>query len=357
MKHKWYASISPGFEPVLSKELLSHNLEAQLERGGVSFVAQWNTVQQLSNYLRTPTSLRLKVIENEPIDKLSDLRILLNGYPWTTIFPEGTQPIVKATCKKSKLNRSDIIQTKAQRILNAILKSSDGPTIPIVVRIVQNHLWVSVQLHQDLLHKRGWRKQQVRAPLRENWAACLLEIANWQPDETLLDPFCGSGTILIEAARKALDLPTHLESPFKWKHLNLQFESIKTKKSNGHPTIYGSDRDTTSIEKAKTNAEHASAQIHFQHCAIKDLKAPSSHGLIITNPPYGISSGKKTDSVYHIFGQTLQKHFSNWRVLFLATNAHKAQLVSPFSTRITTFSNGGIPVGVYGLDSFSTSND
>ena len=114
--------------------------------------------------------------------------------------------------------------------------------------------------------------------------------------------------------------------------------------------IFGADRDANSIEKARHHATTANVDISFTHTDIRDVQPPTITGLIITNPPYGIKSGRNTNAVYHWFGQRLRSHFQQWRVLFLSPNEHKASLVHPKAQRITHFSNGGIMVGVYAWD-------
>jgi len=346
----WFTSITVGLEPVLLKELRSYNLQCHVEPGGVSFQADWEKIQECAPYLRSPTSLKLQLICAKEVNRLSDIRIAINEIEWGSLLPEGTVPELKVTCKKSKLNRSDIVKDKLNRILRAILKSDDGETVLFNARIFENKLWFSAQIHDDLLHKRGWREKQVRAPLRENWAAALLSIANWEPEEVLLDPFCGSGTILIEAARHAQQLPCHLISPFHWDRWKIQPQKRTGDPQHQEIMLFGSDKDSVSISKAQFNAIQGNSPITFDVCSIQDRQPPAKTGLIVTNPPFGISSGKRTDAVYQWFGQILNERFTNWRVLFLSPNQHKARLVHPNVECVTHFSNGGIKVGVYVLE-------
>ena len=351
MNNHWFASISVGLEPVLQKELQSLGFDqTRIEPGGVSFYATWDTVQRFSPFLRTPSTLRLQLLRGKPVHKLSDLRHHLNAIEWSKYLTSGVLADVRVSCKRSKLNRSDIVTEKIERILRAILNSDSGPTLPFVVRIFENKLWLSAQLHSQLLHKRGWRTEQVRTPLRENWAAALLSIANWHPEEPLLDPFCGSGTILIEAARQAAQRPAHLRSPYEWRHWLPSVPTIIPEAMAVSARLFGSDRDAVSVAKAKRHAKSAGVDVSFTQADIRNVSAPTTSGLVIANPPYGIRSGRKTDAVHHWFGKRLQDDFQRWRVLFLSPSRHKARLVHPEAQRITQFSNGGIPVGVYAWD-------
>ena len=183
------------------------------------------------------------------------------------------------------LSRGDIISDKARRILKAILESDAGQSAAIFrinIRVSENKLWISTPLHSTLLHRRGWRQENVRTPLRENWAAALLTVAGWEPNEPLVDPFCGSGTILIEAGRKAAGLPAHVEAPFGWSPWYENSHSPFQSSTQQRSAIFGSDKHELS-QKAHINATSAQADVHLRVADIRQLTPPpTAPGLVLT---------------------------------------------------------------------------
>ena len=347
-KLQCYCSIVPGLETALLQELQSQNLVGHLQKGGVYCTI---SIEQLPILcaLRTPTSIQWQVINGQACRSLSDFRQKLNSIAWAEYFPQGAQVQIQVTCKESKLQRSDILMDKAQRFFQVVLKSTkEGPLLPLVIRIRNNQMWVGVRLHKGLLHKRGWRQEQVRTPLRENWAMCLLEMANWQVGTPLIDPFCGSGTIAIEAALKAQGRPPFFQNPFLMQDWgwNLSFSS-KQPISKSISAIYAADKDANSVQKAQRNAKNAGVEVHF---AVQDIKeghsiAPTEPtGIILCNPPYGKKSGRNTDAVYHWLGKWHQEHYPDWPLYFLTTDVHKSKLVNPQVEIVGQFSNGGLLV-------------
>ena len=303
--------------------------------------------------MTTIASLNLQLVREREFARLSELRIALDSLELRKYWPAGTSIELSVSTRRSRLSRGDIINDKARRILKAILETDAGQSDAICrinIRVSENKLWISAPLHSALLHRRGWRQESVRTPLRENWAAALLTVAGWEPNEPLVDPFCGSGTILIEAGRKAAGLPAHVEEPFVWSPWS----------GNDHPSfqssiqqrgaIFGSDKHEPSVRKAHLNAINAQAEVHLRVADIRQLTPPpTAPGLVLTNPPYGVHSGKNTLSVYRSFGQRLQQ-FIGWRVLFLAKSKTQAEAVSSQAQQLTHFSNGGIRVGVWVID-------
>jgi 23S rRNA G2445 N2-methylase RlmL len=307
--------------------------------------------------LRTPAAIRWQLINGKAVRSLSDFRNHLDSIKWGA-FPKNAHAILRVTTRKSKLNRSDILRDKAERFFKVVLgvPSEEGAPLHIHIRIFENKLWVSVSLHDRPLHQRGWRTANVKTPIRENWAQCMLWLAECTSDETIVDPFCGSGTILVEAGRRFGNCPTFVTSPWVFNDWDMDWTVAKwdttPEKSTHVGGLFGSDRDGFSVEKTRRNAEKSGVQVEIVESNIRSLtpnmftNLPET-GVIVCNPPYGMGSGRKTDAVYHWLGEVYRTHFSTWRLYFIATDSHKAKLVSKEAKSIAQFSNAGIPVTLY----------
>jgi putative N6-adenine-specific DNA methylase len=206
---------------------------------------------------------------------------------------------------------------------------------------------------------RGCREIVSKAPLRENLAASLLLASDWTPELPLIDPFCGSGTIPIEAALIAKNHPPGLYRDFafeNWPEFNQSTWQNMRREYTQNPTnittrIQGSDRNIGSIEIARKNAEKAGVNhfIDWKNQSISDVKPFDQPGWIITNPPYGlrISSNKDIRNLYAQFGNVLRQKFQGWNVLFLCNNINLANQTKLKPKSLLSFSNGGINVQAF----------
>ena len=307
--------------------------------------------------------------------------------PWADFLPESGAVEVRVTCRKSKLYHSDAV---AERVLSAIASaaspklelragSSDSDegesneleesrataqdsTQLFIVRIVNDQCEISADSSGDLLHRRGYRKEIAKAPLRETLAAAMVLASGWdgKRGEPLLDPMCGSGTIPIEAALIARGIAPGLERQFqfmRWPGFdrgvwNELVDKARSGVTNPGPDIVGADRDPGAIAAATHNAERAgiAGDIRFSAeslsgsiAKLEDIGA--GEGWILTNPPYGVRVGEGTDlrDLYATLGKTL-KAKRGWRLGVLTSDVALAgQMRLPLRPRFST-SNGGIPV-------------
>ncbi len=205
----------------------------------------------------------------------------------------------------------------------------------VVVRIVRNEVSVALDITGDSLSNRGYRQFMGDAPLREQVAAGLLRLAKWTPPTPIVDPFCGSGTILIEAALDAYGyLATRRRRTFAFEKLQGFQEPVYRelkkdllrKAAPKVPMFYGYDKDASVIEKARSNARAAGVEnwIQFQRKDVRELQAPLGIecGKIITNPPYGERLEEEADAkeLMSEFSGTLKNHFKGWDVWILNGN-------------------------------------
>jgi putative N6-adenine-specific DNA methylase len=229
----------------------------------------------------------------------------------------------------------------------------------LIVRIVDDRCLISLDTSGALLHFRGYRQATAKAPLRETLAAAMILSSGWSPDRSLLDPFCGSGTIPIEAALIARKIAPGCRRDFaffgwpqfdraEWKVLLDQADNAVIDPIPA--SIQGSDRDAGAIAASRSNAERAGVlnDIEFTRCAMSAIE-PSGVGDVITNPPYGqrvADAGTRGDmrNLYAQFGKVLRDKCAGWRVAMLSSDVHWEYGTGLNFQPIARFSNGGIKV-------------
>lgn len=349
---QFFCVVANGLEAAVAMELESLDLPAYPAIGGVYTKALDVDVYKLTK-LRTPTSIRWQLINGRAVRSLSDFRTLLDSIDWS-VFPRNCAVQLSVSTRKSKINRSDILEEKAGRLLQAVLgkPKKEASMLPVVIRLFENKLWVSVTMHGRPLHQRGWRNQNVKTPIRENWAQCLLWLSGCTASTAILDPFCGSGTILIEAGRRFSNQSIFETPPWLFANWSVSWSEAKFDRALSCPVLLGADRDAPSVDKTRSNAHHSSIPLTAVVSDIRDLTRHSFEtcpeaGVIVCNPPYGMGSGNRTDAVYHWLGETHRKHFADWSLYFIATDFRKASLVSSNVKSVAQFSNAGIPVTFY----------
>ena len=314
--------------------------------GGVRFEAPLAEGLALARMLRTPSRMLLELSTGRA-RSLQDLGDLVAAIDWSP-FLDRRMPLA-IHVNGSALGRRDVVEKKVAHVLEATLrKGRPGPPPPeqgVYVRVADD---VSISLDVGgLLHKRGWRTEQGKAPLRENLAACLLVAAGFAGEGPLLDPFCGSGTIPIEAALLATG-----RSPFTrdrvfaadaWPCAPRMVEAPGGRSG----VIAGSDSSTMEIDRARRNAQRAGVAIDLDVRPIDRVERIGDTGLVVANPPYGERLGKDVRGVYAAFGRVLRERLADWDAVFLAPDERLAAMVDREAERITTFQNGGIRVALY----------
>lgn len=274
----------------------------------------------------------------------------------------------RVTTHKSRLYHSDAIAERltaaAARGAPAGAATPDAPEQLFVVRVVRDEFEISVDASGELLHRRGYRLETARAPLRETLAAALLLGAGWPGDMALLDPFCGAGTIPIEAALIAcriapghgrrfafMEWPSHQDAA--WRDL---LDDARSMQRAAPAPLAGSDRDAGAIAAARANADRAGVAevVTFTAGAVSAARPPAGTGLVATNPPYGVRVGgggtKDVRNLYARFGTVLRAHFDGWRLAaYVPAPALARQLGLPLRELFRT-TNGGLRVAALAAD-------
>ena len=374
-----FAATAPGLESIAAGELKALGIKGTQEPGGVAFDGDLDRIYLANLWLRTASRIILR-LGRFHASTFYELERRAAKLRWADFLPDKGRVEVRVTCRKSRLYHSDAV---AERVLGAIQKVSpagidlgvatpesgeegDGGEAPsstqlFVVRIVDDQCEVSADTSGELLHRRGYRQEVAKAPLRETLAAAMLLASGWQKNDPLVDPMCGSGTIPIEAALLGRRIAPGLGRSFQfmtWKSFDesLWEETVAKAKEavlNSPLRISGSDRDAGAIQAASHNAARAgvASDLEFSErpisaslAALPDLEDGKS-GWIITNPPYGIRLDDNSDlrNLYAATGTALSQK-SGWRIGVLTPDAAMArQLRVPLRSRFAT-QNGGIPV-------------
>lgn len=335
-----------GTEAVLKREILNLGYEIQgVEDGKITFAGDSDAICRSNIFLRTTERILLKVgsFHASTFDELFEGTKAL---PWERFIPEdGKFWVAKATSIKSKLfSPSDIQSVMKKAIVDRLKKKynvnwfpEDGADFPLRVTIMKDEVVVGIDTSGASLHKRGYRKATVKAPITETLAAALILLTPWNRDRILVDPFCGSGTFPIEAALIGANIApgmnrsftaeewTHLIPRKQWKEAIAEAEDVLRR--DIEMDIQGYDISREAIKASMENAKMAevSQYIHFQQRELKDLSHRKKYGFLITNPPYGqrLESEDGMPELYRQIGQAYQ-NLDSWS-MFLITAYEDAQ--------------------------------
>lgn len=376
---RFFVACPPGLEPILADELktlLPQSLSLKStgkdekpvfaeESGGFEFDGTISDVFRVNLESRVASRVVIRLgtffaaAFSELVKKASRLE-------WKRYLKPGQSVDIRVACHKSKLYHSDAV---AERILNSInihFSSSENtsPSIKtspsgqlILVRIVRDFCTISIDSSGDPLYKRGYKQAIAKAPLRENLAAAMIHFSKWNTSDPFIDPFCGSGTIPIEASLIANHIPPGINRNFRffdWTCFDPSlWNEIRSHNSSSiqktDVLISGYDRDAGAIASAQANASRAGQKdsTHFYQQAVSYLEPTSATGCIITNPPYGIRIRENKDlrNLYSRFGEILKNRFMGWTVVLLGSNDQLiGNLMLGTPVRSIPFQNGGIPV-------------
>jgi putative N6-adenine-specific DNA methylase len=324
---------APGTEAGLLAEAKRRSFaKATLVAGGVTIHGNWREVWRANLELRIPSKVLVRV-GSFHVAHLAQLDKLARKFPWPKFLRKDVAISVETTCKKSKIYHAGAATQRIETALREEFKAtiSADAKLNIKARIENNLCTISIDSSGETLHKRGHKQAIGKAPMRENLAAYFLNQCGFDGKEPVVDPMCGSGTFVLEAAEIASNLKPGRDREFAFELLK-SFDAVEWQKMRAknepQPTafkFYGSDRDEGAIRMSLANAEISglSHLTSFQPCAISNVLPPpeTPPGLVIINPPYGTRIGDKKPlfALYAALGQTLKTHFKGWRVGIITT--------------------------------------
>ncbi|GGY40789.1 THUMP domain-containing class I SAM-dependent RNA methyltransferase [Parvularcula lutaonensis] len=328
-----FLAAPPGLEPVLLDEVRDHGwTAAKAVPGGVEIKGSWPDIWRANLLLRGASRVLVR-LGRFRADALNTLHGKSKELPWKEFLAPEQPFTVEATCRKSRIYHSGAAAERVAKAAAAVTgaePSEDG--LRIFVRIENNMVTISADSSGDLLHRRGFKEDVAKAPLRETLAALFLRSMGYRGETTVLDPMCGSGTIVLEAAEMAAGLAPGRGRRFAFQEFpsfNPQaFDRARTKALGGRADtslrFHGSDRAEGAIKAAKANAERAgvSGLCRFEQRTVSEVTPPDSPpGLLLTNPPYGTRIGdrKALADLYRAFGAVVRDRFAGWRVGFVTS--------------------------------------
>lgn len=335
-----------GMEAVLKREILDLGYEiTNVDNGKVTFEGDAEAIARANLFLRTTERILLKVAQFKTTT-FDELFENIKAIPWEEYIPkDGKFWVTKANSVSSKLFSPSDIQRIVKKAMVERMKETyncswfeeTGASYALRISIVKDVVTVGIDTTGESLHKRGYRKFTAPAPVTETLAAAMILLSPWRPDRVLVDPFCGSGTIPIEAAMIALDMAPGMNREFvaeNWSNLVPKkhwYEAVEEAQERIRTDvdihIQGYDISEEVLRMARANAELAGVDsyIHFQQRDVKNFSTPKKYGFVISNPPYGerLSTKEEMFSLYKTIGQVMSEN-NTWS-FFLLSGYEEAQ--------------------------------
>lgn len=351
---------TPGLEPVLLAEVQGCGFAgARLVPGGVAFDGGWPDVWRANLVLRGATRVLARVGSFMAFH-LAQLDKRARKFPWTDVLRVDVPVRVEvATSRKSKIYHAGAAAQRIEGGLKAAgyVVSADAPVV-IKARIDDNRVTLSVDTSGESLHKRGHKEAVGKAPMRETLASLFLRSCGYDGAEPVLDPMCGSGTFVIEAAEMAVGLYPGRSRGFAFEQLAefdaSAWDGMRRMGDITHPTVrfYGSDRDAGAVRMATENAVRAGVRdfTTFENMSATDVQRPEGPpGLVICNPPYGgrIGNQKMLYGVYAGLGEALKARFAGWRVGIVTSDAGLAKATGLQLEKGPPVPHGGLKVWLF----------
>lgn len=335
-----------GMESVLKREIYDLGYEiTKVEDGRVTFEGDEEAICRSNIFLRTAERVMVQIgrFHATTFDELYEN---MKALPWEKWIPQdGKFWVKKASSVKSKLFSASDIQSICKKAMVDRLKMTyhtdwfeeDGASFPVRVFLLKDEVTVALDTTGEPLHKRGYRTWTSKAPISETLAAALIMLTPWRADRILVDPFCGSGTFLIEAAMMAANMAPGMNRSFTaeaWTHVipkQLWYDTVEEAQEmvdlDVETDLQGYDLDPDMIKIARANAKQAGVEklIHFQQRDVADLKHSKKYGFIITNPPYGERLEEKKDlpALYTTIGE-VYRNLDAWS-LYMITSYEEAE--------------------------------
>ena len=353
----------PGLESVLADEARAAGFEGVTAlQGGVAINGGWPEVWRANIALRGATRVLARFAEFRAFH-LAQLDKRARKVDWAGVLRPDVRVRVEATTKGSKIYHAGAATQRIERAIREELGAAIAKDAPVQIkaRIDDNLVTLSVDTSGESLHKRGHKLFTGKAPIRETMAALFLRQMGFTGAEPLVDPMCGSGTFVIEAAEIALGFLPGRSRAFAFEELASHDPAAVAalKQAPARATelrFFGFDRDQGAIKGAGENALRAGVDgvTHFARAAVSDLARPEGPpGLVMVNPPYGgrIGDRKPLFALYGALGETLRARFSGWRVGIVTNDGGLAKATGlPFLPPGPPVAHGGLTVKLYRTD-------
>lgn len=363
----FFAPCPRGLEALLGAELASLGARETRETpGGVAFSGDWRLCYRANLHSRLASRVLWRVAQFRYRDEADVYEAAREPY-WPALFALERTIRVNVTAQKSPLKSLEFVTLRIKDAVCDRFREACGGARPSVERArpeVRVHAFLEAgrgALYLDTsgepLFKRGWRTHALQAPLRENLAAGIVLLTGWKPEEPLLDPMCGSGTLLVEAAAIGLGAAPGSGRSFGFEKLKVfdrpLWEAIRRERRASRKSLrlFGSDSDPRAIEAAKKNLASAGfgALVRLERADILTRTAPAPEGAMVANPPYGERTGSQTGlgEFYPRLGDALKKNFAGWRCHFFTADRRMEKLIGLSPSRRVPLFNGALECRLY----------
>jgi len=361
------ATATFGLEAVVAREVKELGYDrVVVENGRVTFTADESAICRANLWLRCADRVRLKVGEFRAVT-FDELFEKTKALPWADLLPGNAAfPVDGKSVQSTLFSISDCQAIVKKAVVESMKKSyrtewfkEDGPLYRIEVSMLKDIATLTIDTSGAGLHKRGYRISGSEAPLKETLAAALVLIARWQPDVTLIDPFCGSGTIPIEAALIGQNIAPGMNRTFvseQWPTIAREHWREARKETHDRADyqrkldLSGTDISSALIETARKNAAEAGVDhlIHFQARPLSELSSKKKYGKVICNPPYGerLGSIKEVEQLYRQMGK-LFKALDTWSCYILTASDNFESLFGRKASKRRKLYHGNIKVQYY----------
>jgi putative N6-adenine-specific DNA methylase len=371
----FFATCPRGLEELLAEDIVAAGgTQVAITPGGAGFTGNWENCYRMNLESRIATRVLWRVARNDFRNE-ADIYQLAYDVAWPKLFAVDHSIRVYVTAVKAPFKSTEYITLKVKDAVCDRFRADCGrrPDVNTAAPAVRIHLYVidkTAVLYLDTsgepLWLRGQKIAKVSAPLKENLAAGILRLTGWTPEQPLLDPMCGSGTLLLEAAGMALaDAPglsrdaedygftrLAIHNRALWKKLRLE---AAERRALAPPQlqIWGSDIDDDAVARSRQNLAHAGLDdlIEVRRADLLEIDPPTSSGILIANPPYGERLGEASSlaAFYPLLGDALKRHFPGWHCWFLSADTSLPKLIGLKAARRIPLYNGALECRLYGF--------
>ncbi len=365
----FFATCPRGLEPVLAAELAGLGAQGvEPVDGGASFSGDFGVCYRTNLASRIASRVMWRV-GHARYRSEHDIHDAARALAWPQLFDVRCSIRVNVSAIRSPVRSLDFVTLRVKDAVCDSFRAARGrrpdvdtnrPDVRVHAFLTRDTVTFYLDTSGEALFKRGWRARGGEAPLRENLAAGIIRLTGWAPPQPLLDPMCGSGTFLIEAAMMALDAPPGANRSFGFERLGnfdgklwkaTLEEALSRRGAMQVLPIYGSDKSGTAIELAHSNLRAAglSEAVQLKQMNILDGGPPAPSGILVTNPPYGerLDHPEELAEFYPKLGNALKQRFTGWTAYILSADLQLPKLIRLQASRRTPLYNGALECRLY----------
>jgi putative N6-adenine-specific DNA methylase len=367
--HHFFAPCPRGLAPALADELSGLGArDAKAADAGVSFSGEFDLVYGANLHSRIASRILWRVAQF-PYQTEDEIYEGAKAVRWRELFNWDRTFKIDTNAHKSPVKSLDFVTLRVKDAVADHFREALGrrpnvdardPDLRIHVFLDATTCTLYVDTSGESLFKRGRRDFVGEAPLKKNLAAGILRLAGWKPGIALLDPMCGAGTFLTEAAEMSLQRAAGRERSFGFEKLARYDESawhrardaaLAQEKPAGDLPIWGSDLYGRSLDNARRNLEDSglAESVTLKQVNLLELRAPARTGMLVTNPPYGVRLGEKEElaAFYPQLGDALKQRFSDWTAFIFSGDPDLGKLIRLKPSRKTVLFNGALECRLY----------